>query len=71
MYRPSTLLARLVMACMLSPLHLPLCVLTELGATNQSPVVRAAKRYTVAVLRLVTYIDGMLASPAPSSAVAK
>ena len=70
MFRPSSLLARLVMACMLSPLHLPLCVLTELGATNHSPVIRVAKRYTIAVMRLVTYIDSMLASE-PSSSLAR
>lgn len=68
MFRPSSLLARLVMACMLSPLHLPLCVLTELGATNQSPVIRVAKRYTIAVMRLVTHIDAWLSEPSSSLA---
>ena len=60
MFRPSSLLARLAMACMLAPLHLPLCILTELGATNRSPVIRVAKQYTIGVLRLVTYLDAML-----------
>ena len=32
----------------------------ELGATNESPVVRAAKRYTVGVFGLVTYLDARL-----------
>ena len=71
MFRPSSLLARLVMAFMLSPMHLPVCVLTELGATNQSPVIRVAKRYTIAVMRLVTYIDSMLAPEPASSTLAR
>jgi hypothetical protein len=62
MYRPKTLIARLAMACLLSPLPLAITVLTELGATNESPVVRAAKRYTVVVFGLVTYLDARLAS---------
>lgn len=60
MYRPKTLFARIAMACLLSPLHLPLFILTELGATNDSPVVRAAKRYTIVVLGVVTYLDARL-----------
>ncbi len=70
MFRPSSLVARIVMACMLSPLHLPLCILTELGATNHSPVIRVAKRYTIAVVRLIAYIDSMLASE-PGSSLAR
>lgn len=70
MFRPSSLLARLAMACMLAPLHLPLCILTELGATNRSPVIRVAKRYTIGVLRFITYLDAMLASE-PSSSLAR
>jgi len=60
MYRPKTLFARIAMACLLSPLHLPLLILTELGATNDSPVVRAAKRYTIVVFGVVTYLDARL-----------
>jgi D-serine deaminase-like pyridoxal phosphate-dependent protein len=69
MYRPKTLFARIAMACLLSPLHLPLLILTELGATNDSPVVRAAKRYTIVVLGVVTYLDARLvAMMAPQQA---
>jgi hypothetical protein len=60
MYRPKTLFARIAMACLLSPVHFPLLVLTELGATNDSPVVRAAKRYTIVVLGVVTFLDARL-----------
>ena len=60
MYRPKTLIARIAMACLLSPLPFALTILTELGATNESPVVRAAKRYTVGVFGLVTYLDARL-----------
>jgi hypothetical protein len=69
MYRPKTLFARIAMACLLSPLHLPLLILTELGATNDSPVVRAAKRYTIVVFGVVTYLDARLvAMMAPQQA---
>lgn len=60
MYRPKTLVARLAMACLLSPLHLALTILTELGATNQSPAVRAAKRYAVGAFGFVTFLDARL-----------
>lgn len=60
MLRPKTLIARITMACLLSPLYLTLTIVTELGATNESPVVRAAKMYTVGVLGLVTYLDARL-----------
>ena len=60
MLRPKTLIARITMACLLSPLPLALTILTELGATNESPVVRAAKKYTVRVFGLVMYLDARL-----------
>ena len=69
MYRPKTLLARIAMSCLLSPVHFPLLILTELGATNDSPVVRAAKRYTIVVLGVVTFLDARLVEMmAPQSA---
>ena len=60
MLRPRSMAARLLMMCLLAPLQLPLCILTELGATNTTPVVRVAKGYAIAVMRVVTYLDSVV-----------